>query len=119
MPPFGGHQGGPAPHVNPAFVQPQQHQGPPQSNDMYGNRGMNNAPNQYHGGGGGGTGDGYNRGHGDGSMSGMQISEQEFDEIMNKNRSISSGAISRAVNDAASGACRPCGLVSIADGETK
>ena len=90
MPPSG-HQG-PAPHVNPAFFQ-QQHPAP-QSNDMY-NR-MNNAPGQY--------GD-YNRhmGGGDTTMGAPQISDIEFEEIMNKNRSISSGAISRAVADASAG----------------
>jgi len=93
-----GHQG-PAPHVNPAFFQPQ-HQAP-QSNDMYGGR-MNNAPNQYAD---------YNTRHmggGDTSMGTPQISDIEFEEIMNKNRSISSGAISRAVADASAGNISHC-----------
>jgi hypothetical protein len=33
----------------------------------------------------------------------IQISEQEFEEIMGKNRTVSSSAIARAVTDASSG----------------
>lgn len=93
MPQGGPHQG-PAPHVNPAFFQAP-HQGPPPPNDQY-NR-MGGGPGQY-----GGHGDYGRHGGGDGPTT-PQISEIEFEEIMNKNRSISSGAISRAVSDASSG----------------
>lgn len=95
MPP-GSHQG-PAPHVNPAFFQPQHQQGPPQ-NDPYRMGGGQGGPPQY-----GGHGD-YSRhmGGGDGPM-GPQVSDIEFEEIMNKNRTISSGAIARAVSDASAG----------------
>ena len=48
-------------------------------------------------------GDGYGRGP-TGMDSGIpQITEQEFEEIMNKNRTVSSTAINRAVADASSG----------------
>ena len=90
--------GGPAPHVNPAFFQPQHHQGPPNSQgDLYGNRLPPGAVNPYT------HGDGYGRGP-TGMDSGIpQITEQEFEEIMNKNRTVSSTAINRAVADASSG----------------
>ena len=36
------------------------------------------------------------------------LSEAEFEEIMNRNRAISSSAISRAVSDASAGLCISC-----------
>lgn len=98
MPPVGGPHSGPAPHVNPAFFHAQQHTGlaPQQQTDQYGNR-LPPGAVQY--------------GHGDyrGPVPGMdvsiplQINEQEFEEIMSKNRTVSSSAIARAVTDASSG----------------
>ncbi len=99
MPPVPGtHPGGPAPHVNPAFFQAQHHSGlpPAQQTDQYGNR-LPPGSVQF--------------GHGDfrGPVPGLevplsiQISEQEFEEIMGKNRTVSSSAIARAVTDASSG----------------
>lgn len=93
MPPVGGP--GHGHHVNPAFFN-SQHQGmpPSQGNDPYHGPG---GPNQYNDSwgpmGGGGSGD----------SSGPPLSEAEFEEIMAKNRSVSSSAISRAVADAAAG----------------
>lgn len=93
MPPVGGPHPGPAPHVNPAFFQPQ-HQGAPNSQgDPYR---MQQAPNQY--------GHDYRGPVGGGDANMMPpISEAEFEEIMNKNKSVSSSAISRAVADCSSG----------------
>jgi cleavage and polyadenylation specificity factor subunit 6/7 len=99
MPVPGGPHSGPAPHVNPAFFQAQHHasMAPQQQTDQFGNR-MPPGAVQY--------------GHGDyrgGPVANMevpitmQISEQEFEDIMDKNRKVSSSAIARAVTDAASG----------------
>ena len=92
MPPVGGPHSGPAPHVNPAFFQPQ-HQGVPQSqtSDPY------RVPQgliQYAD---------YMASMGGDSSLLTQMTEAEFEEIMQKNRSVSSSAISRAVADASAG----------------
>ncbi|RWS23477.1 cleavage and polyadenylation specificity factor-like protein, partial [Leptotrombidium deliense] len=96
MPPVvGGPHPGPAPHVNPAFFQPQ-HQGVPsgQAADPYSR--VPGGPNQY-------CGDFRGpMGGGDGSL-GPPISDGEFEEQINKNRAVSSSAISRAVADASAG----------------
>lgn len=82
---------GPAPHVNPAFFG-----GQPQ--DPYNRSSSSSAP--Y------GSND-YGRPHissqtsGDSMMS--QVSENEFEELMSKNRHVSSNAITRAVSDASVG----------------
>lgn len=103
---------GPAPHVNPAFfnqnqMPPQHSQGPPMQQQISG----------------GPPGPGPYQPRPQGQMwpapagkmpgvpfepppqSGMtpQISETEFEEIMNRNRTVSSSAIARAVSDAAAG----------------
>lgn len=96
MPPVPGSHPGPAPHVNPAFFQAQHHQGigPNQQTDPYGNR-ISSGSVQY--------GHEYRPVGGlDGSMP-PQLSESEFEEIMNKNRTVSSSAIARAVTDASAG----------------
>nr|XP_020455096.1 cleavage and polyadenylation specificity factor subunit 6 [Monopterus albus] len=84
----------PAPHVNPAFfpppgnssMPPNDSRGPPGPNDPYGRP----PP--------------YDRDYGPGGRemeaSRTPLSEAEFEEIMNRNRAISSSAISRAVSDA-------------------
>jgi cleavage and polyadenylation specificity factor subunit 6/7 len=68
---------GPAPHVNPAFFPQGQPQGPP--GGVY-PLPMVHAPMPTHG-----------------------LSEAEFEEIMSRNRTVSSSAIARAVQDAANG----------------
>ncbi|XP_077400497.1 cleavage and polyadenylation specificity factor subunit 6 isoform X3 [Vanacampus margaritifer] len=85
----------PAPHVNPAFfpppggnnMPPNDSRGPPGPNDPYGR------PPPYE------RGD-YGPGGRDMESSRTPLSEAEFEEIMNRNRAISSSAISRAVSDA-------------------
>ncbi|XP_057712116.1 cleavage and polyadenylation specificity factor subunit 6 isoform X3 [Corythoichthys intestinalis] len=85
----------PAPHVNPAFfpppggnsMPPNDSRGPPGPNDPYGR------PPPYE------RGD-YGPGGRDMESSRTPLSEPEFEEIMNRNRAISSSAISRAVSDA-------------------
>ncbi|XP_054656043.1 cleavage and polyadenylation specificity factor subunit 6 isoform X4 [Dunckerocampus dactyliophorus] len=84
----------PAPHVNPAFFpppgsnnMPPNDRGPPGPNDPYGR------PPPYE------RGD-YGPGGRDMDASRTPLSEAEFEEIMNRNRAISSSAISRAVSDA-------------------
>ncbi|XP_061815425.1 cleavage and polyadenylation specificity factor subunit 6 isoform X1 [Nerophis lumbriciformis] len=84
----------PAPHVNPAFFPPPgsnnmplNDRGPPGPNDPYGR------PPPYE------RGD-YGPGGRDMDSSRNPLSEAEFEEIMNRNRAISSSAISRAVSDA-------------------
>ncbi|XP_062339570.1 cleavage and polyadenylation specificity factor subunit 6 isoform X9 [Osmerus eperlanus] len=84
----------PAPHVNPAFfpppgnnnMPPSDSRGPPGPNDPYGRP----PP--------------YDRDYGPGGRemdaARTPLSEAEFEEIMNRNRAISSSAISRAVSDA-------------------
>ncbi|XP_055081581.1 cleavage and polyadenylation specificity factor subunit 6 [Periophthalmus magnuspinnatus] len=82
----------PAPHVNPAFfpppgnAMPPNDRGPPGPNDPYGR------PPPYE----------RDFGHGGRDMDSSRapLSEAEFEEIMNRNRAISSSAISRAVSDA-------------------
>lgn len=123
---------GPAPHVNPAFFNqgpggggpgPQPHpNGPPQGN-MGGHPGQQQNPNQFNqmgprgpwpgpmGGGPGGPGVGQGGGgvkppgvgFPDQGMVQPQISEVDFEEIMARNRTVSSSAIARAVSDAAAG----------------
>lgn len=99
MPPVNPH-GGPAPHINPSFFQAQHHSAlaPQQQTDQFGNR-LPPGAVQY-------------GGHGDYRGPQMppmempvpiQINEQEFEEIMAKNKNVSSSAIARAVNDASSG----------------
>lgn len=89
----------PAPHVNPAFFNqgapmppnlgapPSQHfnqQGPRPNNNMgWGNKGF--------------------EGQSSGGAPSQPISEAEFEEIMGRNRTVSSSAIARAVSDAAAG----------------
>ncbi|XP_031714756.1 cleavage and polyadenylation specificity factor subunit 6 isoform X1 [Anarhichas minor] len=85
----------PAPHVNPAFfpppgnnnMPPNDNRGPPGPNDPYGR------PPPYE------RGD-YGPGGREMEASRTPLSEAEFEEIMNRNRAISSSAISRAVSDA-------------------
>uniref|UniRef100_A0A4W3K6L2 Cleavage and polyadenylation specificity factor subunit 6 n=1 Tax=Callorhinchus milii TaxID=7868 RepID=A0A4W3K6L2_CALMI len=87
----------PAPHVNPAFFPPPANsvvpssdsRGPPPS-DPYGR------PPPYD------RGD-YGPAGRDMDSSRTPLSEAEFEEIMNRNRAISSSAISRAVSDASAG----------------
>lgn len=85
---------GPAPHVNPAFFGPGQQQDPySRSNQSsysnnpndYGRMGMMNSQSSSQ----------------DSSM--VQLSENEFEELMVKNRHVSSNAITRAVSDASVG----------------
>ncbi|XP_004083079.1 cleavage and polyadenylation specificity factor subunit 6 isoform X2 [Oryzias latipes] len=84
----------PAPHVNPAFfpppgnnsLPPNDSRGPPGPNDPYGR------PPPYE--------RDYGPGGRDMDSSRTPLSEAEFEEIMNRNRAISSSAISRAVSDA-------------------
>ncbi|CAL8318460.1 unnamed protein product [Lota lota] len=85
----------PAPHVNPAFfpppgnnnMPPNDNRGPPGPNDPYGRP----PPYERDYGGPGGR---------EMEVSRTPLSEAEFEEIMNRNRAISSSAISRAVSDA-------------------
>ncbi|MEQ2264233.1 Cleavage and polyadenylation specificity factor subunit 6 [Xenotaenia resolanae] len=94
---FPGPPGGPppAPHVNPAFfpppggnnMPPNDSRGPPGPNDPYGR------PPPY-------DSRDYGPGRGDMESSRGPLNEAEFEEIMNRNRAISSSAISRAVSDA-------------------
>lgn len=109
---------GPAPHVNPAFFNqgpgggPSQHgpNGPPQQN-MGGHPAQANQFNQmgprgpWPGAmGGGGPGVKPQGAFPDpGGMATPQISEVDFEEIMARNRTVSSSAIARAVSDAAAG----------------
>ncbi|XP_067127037.1 cleavage and polyadenylation specificity factor subunit 6-like isoform X3 [Centruroides vittatus] len=97
MPPPTSHVN-PAPHVNPAFFTPHSHQGVPQGppptsqpGDMY-NRppgsqypDYRSLPPDRH------------------EPPAPSISEAEFEEIMNRNRTVSSSAIARAVADASAG----------------
>lgn len=85
---------GPAPHVNPAFF-PSSHSGQNQNSDMYNRSGTSNS---------GGLNYNDYRGNtmGDNMLS---MNDGEFEEIMNKNRGVSSLAISHAVADAAAGKC--------------
>ncbi|XP_051169361.1 cleavage and polyadenylation specificity factor subunit 6-like isoform X2 [Leptopilina boulardi] len=100
MPPQGppGPPGGPAPHVNPAFFQQgPSHQGPPgpphgpthgpaphnygpPAQTPYGAPGPEHRPEAH-----------------------SNLTELEFEEIMGRNRTVSSSAIARAVSDAAAG----------------
>lgn len=73
----------PGAHVNPNFLAQQQAS---QMNNPYG------PPSQH----------GYDYGQRNESMA-PQLSDAEIEEIMNKNRSVSASAISRAVADAAAG----------------
>uniref|UniRef100_A0A8C4ZFL1 Cleavage and polyadenylation specificity factor subunit 6 n=1 Tax=Gadus morhua TaxID=8049 RepID=A0A8C4ZFL1_GADMO len=85
----------PAPHVNPAFfpppgnnnMPPNDNRRPPGPNDPYGPP----PPYERDYGGPGGR---------EMEVSRTPLSEAEFEEIMNRNRAISSSAISRAVSDA-------------------
>ncbi|KAK7602235.1 hypothetical protein V9T40_009676 [Parthenolecanium corni] len=78
----------PAPHVNPAFFQQPQHQSGHHVGQGYGSQ---SSSRPY------GGADGHREHHG------LAISEQEFEEIMSRNRTVSSSAITRAVADAAAG----------------
>ncbi|CAN0279323.1 unnamed protein product [Lampetra planeri] len=78
----------PAPHVNPAFFPPGNHGGPPPP-EGYGQ------PPQFE--------RGDFRKQEFGRTPSPSLSEVEFEEIMNRNRAISSSAISRAVSDASAG----------------
>ena len=89
MPPVGGPH--PGAHMNPAFFNPL-HQGMPLS------RGVDS----YHGPGGPNHYNDYMNQMGGNDSSGP-ISDAEFEEIMSKNRNVSSTAITRAVADAAAG----------------
>ncbi|KAG2469385.1 CPSF6 factor, partial [Polypterus senegalus] len=87
----------PAPHVNPAFFPPPANSGMPSSDsrgpppsDPYGR------PPPYD------RGD-YGPPGRDMDAARTPLSEAEFEEIMNRNRAISSSAISRAVSDASAG----------------
>lgn len=102
-PPQGMHQGAPAPHVNPAFFNPAG-QGPPMQQNMGG------APPHFNqqgprpmwpvGGPNKMPGQGFDAPP---VNSQPPISEVEFEEIMGRNRTVSSSAIARAVSDAAAG----------------
>ncbi|XP_056312208.1 cleavage and polyadenylation specificity factor subunit 6 isoform X1 [Danio aesculapii] len=81
----------PAPHVNPAFF-------PPPGNNMPSSDGRGPPPGDPYG-----RPPPYDRdfpGGRDMDASRTPLSEAEFEEIMNRNRAISSSAISRAVSDA-------------------
>ncbi|KAA0720809.1 Cleavage and polyadenylation specificity factor subunit 6 [Triplophysa tibetana] len=81
----------PAPHVNPAFFPP------PGNNSMSSSEGRGPQPGDPYG------RPPYERDYGPGGRdmdSRTPLSEAEFEEIMNRNRAISSSAISRAVSDA-------------------
>nr|CAH7714728.1 unnamed protein product [Callosobruchus chinensis] len=91
----GGPQGPPAPHVNPAFFQggggpppPMQHMPGPGPEPPYGAPSGPPPP----------TGDHHHH-----RPDVSQLSEQEFEDIMSRNRTVSSSAIGRAVSDAAAG----------------
>ncbi|KAG5682474.1 hypothetical protein PVAND_011825 [Polypedilum vanderplanki] len=99
MPPMN-NQGPPAPHVNPAFFNqgPVQNIVPPPGNHfnqaprpMWGGNKMPNVFDQATG------------GPPTGVPNQQPISETEFEEIMSRNRTVSSSAIARAVSDAAAG----------------
>lgn len=84
---------GPAPHVNPAFF------GPGQQQDQY-SRSSNPSssyPNDY----GRMNPMGSQSSNQDSGM--LQLSESEFEDLMAKNRHVSSNAITRAVSDASVG----------------
>jgi len=83
---MGGPQSAPAPHMNPAFFHPASGPGP-------GHVSYNNPPNQGS----------YPPMDHRGSPLPQIISEMEFEEVMSRNRTVSSTAISRAVADAAAG----------------
>lgn len=117
--PHGPPQGGPAPHVNPAFFNqgggPPQHQGgpplgggPPHGgpHNMSGHGGGPPAHYQQQGGGpprGPWPGPPIKQGGGVFGDPMPQLNEVEFEEIMARNRTVSSSAIARAVSDAAAG----------------
>lgn len=119
MPPQNNHgqiqgppQQGPAPHVNPAFfnqqnaMPPQNHQGPPMGQGMQAPPHFNqqqgrpqmwpNVPNKM-------PGVPFVDAPQVGVPPPIQISETEFEEIMGRNRTVSSSAIARSVSDAAAG----------------
>uniref|UniRef100_A0A8C2GSQ2 Cleavage and polyadenylation specificity factor subunit 6 n=1 Tax=Cyprinus carpio TaxID=7962 RepID=A0A8C2GSQ2_CYPCA len=83
----------PAPHVNPAFFPP------PGNNNMPSSDSRGPPPGDMYG-----RPPPYDRDYGPGGRdldsSRAPLSEAEFEEIMNRNRAISSSAISRAVSDA-------------------
>ena len=86
---------GPAPHVNPAFFGPGQQQDPYSRSSNQSS--YSNNPNDY-----GRMGMmGSQSSSQDSSM--VQLSESEFEELMVKNRHVSSNAITRAVSDASVG----------------
>lgn len=108
-----GHQG-PAPHVNPAFFN--QNQGPGPIQGPPGGQPPNMPPNQFNQ----NSGMPPQRGPWQGGPqtakpannasfnepappSSSSLSEVEFEEIMTRNRTVSSSAIARAVSDAAAG----------------
>lgn len=85
---------GPAPHVNPAFF------GGPSQQDPYNRSSNSQAPYSQN------PNDGYSRNAPLSSLggdSGLMISDSEFEELMSKNRHVTSTAITRAVSDAAAG----------------
>lgn len=111
-------QQGPAPHVNPAFFNQNQGPGPMQGPGGPGGGGQppNMPPNQFNQ----GQGMPPQRGPWQGPPGGgkppssgsfnepapaptSNLSEVEFEEIMTRNRTVSSSAIARAVSDAAAG----------------
>lgn len=111
--PVGPHGGpnGPSPHLNPAFFGPQG--GPSQHGPPHGPQGAGPQPGMpmsQHG------PAHFNQGGPRGPWAGPpgamksqvpfnepQLTEAEFEEIMNRNRTVSSSAIGRAVSDAAAG----------------
>lgn len=109
----GPNSGGPAPHVNPAFFNQNQGGPGPVQNPMPHPGQQGNVPpghfNQQQGprgpwppGGGGKPV--VNPGFVENPVVPTpQLSETEFEEIMNRNRTVSSSAIARAVSDAAAG----------------
>lgn len=119
-PPGGPH--GPAPHVNPAFFNqtggpPQHPSGPPPMGPAGPQQGMNmpqqgpppphfaqqGAPRGPWPGAPGGPVKPPGPFPDQAAMVGPQLNEAEFEEIMGRNRSVSSSAIARAVSDAAAG----------------
>lgn len=92
----------PAPHVNPAFFNQnpmQQNLGAPPSQHF-----NQQGPRPNNMGGWGNKGfEGPQSGGNGGAPPSQPISEVEFEEIMGRNRTVSSSAIARAVSDAAAG----------------
>lgn len=97
-------QQAPAPHMNPAFFH-QQQQGPsPAGPPMQGPGPMGPGPGPYNANSGPGPYPGPPMDHRGSPSAPPNISDVEFEEVMSRNRTVSSSAISRAVSDAATGA---------------